>query len=126
MTNIYGQTPPVQPRDPAGDPRVEAQALTPDEQAAVDLLYDTLKPEATETARNYVLNRTPAVYQEAMTAKIDADWPAPPVEDPAVLESRRLDRESYKRSATAPDPNPNLDPNMPPGSIYAPQRSPLA
>ena len=58
-------------------------------------------------ARNYVLARTPQLYQDAMVAKIEADWPVPPLEDQALTESRVHDRNSYKRSA---DPNPNFDP----------------
>jgi hypothetical protein len=112
-------------------PAVVPVELTPDDLAKVDALYEELKPEATLTARNYVLNRTPALYQEAMVEKIEADWPAPPVEDEALVESRLRDRESYKRPA---DPNPNLDPNLPPvtpvqpapaAAPYAPQ-APLA
>lgn len=57
---------------------VEPRVLTPEEDAAVALLYEELKPLATETARDYVLNRTPAWAQEAMAALIEADWPAPP------------------------------------------------
>jgi hypothetical protein len=95
----------------------EQQALTPEETAAVDALYAELKPQATETARNYVLNRTPAAYQEAMAAKIEADWPLPPVEDPAAFESRRRDALAWKRPA---------DPNLPSGTVYAPPQSPLA
>jgi hypothetical protein len=51
--------------------------LTPAEQEQVDALYAELKPLATASARNYVLSRTPAALQEAMTAKIDADFPPP-------------------------------------------------
>jgi hypothetical protein len=87
-------------------------ALTPEEQATVDQLYDELKPMATASARDYVLARTPALYQEAMVAKIDADWPVPPAEDPAALESRRLDGLAYLRRADAsPDaPGPVAGP----------------
>ena len=92
----------------------EQQALNPDDQAKCDALYEQLKPEATMEARNYVLARTPELYQETMVAKIEADWPVPPADDPEVLESKRHDRESYKRSA---DPNPNFDPNMQAGNI---------
>jgi hypothetical protein len=60
-------------------PVVEPRVLTAGEQAEVDALYDQLKPQATAAARDYVLNRTPVAYQEAMVAKIDADWPLPPV-----------------------------------------------
>jgi hypothetical protein len=60
-------------------PVVEPRVLTATEQAEVDALYDQLKPQATAAARDYVLNRTPVAYQEAMVAKIDADWPLPPV-----------------------------------------------
>jgi hypothetical protein len=63
---------------PAPEPRV----LTPDEVLEVDTLYEELKPQATATARDYVLSRTPAKYQEAMAAKVEADWPAPPPEVP--------------------------------------------
>ena len=103
--------------------------LSPEELAQVDTMYEELKPEATATARNYVLNRTPARYQEAMAAKIEADWPVPPPEEETLTDSRMRDRESYKRPA---DANPNLDPNIPParpaGTIYDPraQASPLA
>ena len=65
----------------AAAPVVEPRVLTADEQAEVDTLYAELKPEATVEARHFVLTRTPAKYQEAMTAKIEADWPvAPPPE----------------------------------------------
>lgn len=53
-------------------------ALSAADQAQLDALYIELKPQATETARNYVLSRTPAAWQEDMAAKIEADWPAPP------------------------------------------------
>jgi hypothetical protein len=59
-----------------------AEPLTPAEQEQCDALYAELKPMATDSARNYVLGRTPARLQEAMTALIDADWPVP---DPPVL-----------------------------------------
>lgn len=52
--------------------------ITPEEQATCDALYVTLKPEATAEARKYVLVRTPSRLQEAMGAKIDADFPPPP------------------------------------------------
>lgn len=58
---------------------VEPLALTPEETEELTRLYEMLKPEATEGARNYVLARTPAKYQVDMTALIDADWPLPPV-----------------------------------------------
>jgi hypothetical protein len=58
--------------------------LTPEETADADLLYEELKPMATEEARNYVLARTPAVMQEYMATKIEADWPVPPAEDPSM------------------------------------------
>ena len=92
---------------PAQTVIAEPLALTPEEQASVDQLYEELKPMATASARDYVLARTPALYQEAMIAKIDADWPVPPVEDPAALESRRLDGLAYLRRA---DVGPSLDP----------------
>jgi hypothetical protein len=104
-----------------------AAELTPEELAQVDTMYEELKPEATETARNYVLNRTPARYQEAMAAKIEADWPLPPAADETLTDSRMRDRESYRRPADQPegvagreanvnrDPNfnPNVDPRYP-------------
>ena len=87
----------------------EAQAITPDEQAEVDALYETLKPEATAMARNYVLNRTPAAYQEAMGLKIDADWPVPPVEDAMALQaSHSLDLENQLRMAKGKPPLPPI------------------
>lgn len=74
----YPQTDdPAYPQVVTGQAVVEPRVLDADEQAEVDLMYETLKPEATEAARNYVLSRTPAKYQEAMIAKIDADWPVP-------------------------------------------------
>jgi len=62
---------------------------TPEEQAEVDRIYETLKPEAVAAARSYVLARTPVNLQVAMEAKIAADFPPPapvepPVADPAV------------------------------------------
>jgi hypothetical protein len=56
----------------------DQHVLTTAEQETCDALYEELKPQATAAARDYVLNRTPVLYQEAMTAKIDADWPVPP------------------------------------------------
>jgi hypothetical protein len=56
--------------------------LTPAEQEGVQTLYDELKPQATDAARNFVLARTKAEWQEAMSALIDADWPLP--EPPVV------------------------------------------
>jgi len=85
----------------------EQMALNPDDQAKCDALYEELKPAATAEARNYVLARTPELYQMEMVAKIEADWPAPEAE--VLTEEKRRDRESYKRSA---DPNPNFDPNV--------------
>ena len=41
-------------------------------------MYALLKPEAIAEARKYVQVRTPPRLQEAMTAKIDADFPPPP------------------------------------------------
>lgn len=63
----------------SAQPAVEPRALTPEETAEVQALYDSLKPEATQKARDHVLARTPAKYQADMTALIDADWPAPPI-----------------------------------------------
>jgi hypothetical protein len=57
---------------------VEPRVLTDAETAQLDLLYTELKPQAIAAARSYVMNRTPANLQEAMTAKIDADFPPPP------------------------------------------------
>ena len=71
------QDPQTYPAMTSGQPVVEPLVLTPEETAEVDALYLELKPEATETARNYVLARTPAKYQVDMTAKIEADWPVP-------------------------------------------------
>jgi hypothetical protein len=62
---------------PSAPPAAAAQALSPADQAQLDLLYEELKPEATMQARNYVLNRTPAAWQADMATKIDADWPVP-------------------------------------------------
>jgi len=73
------QDPQTYPAMTSGQPVVEPLVLTPEETAEVQMLYDTLKPEATETARNYVLARTPAKYQVDMAALIEADWPAPPI-----------------------------------------------
>lgn len=82
---------------------IEPLELTPEEDAAVTQLYEQLKPEATTEARDYVLSRTPAQYQEAMVAKIEADWPLPPVaDDPAAQGTQRAGA------------NPNYDPNLPP------------
>jgi hypothetical protein len=61
----------------SAQPAPEPLVLTAEETAEVDALYETLKPEATQKARDHVLARTPAKYQEAMSAKIDADWPVP-------------------------------------------------
>ena len=69
---------------PAAPPEAELHALTPVEQEQLDTLYAQLKPEATAGARAYVLNRTPVVLQVDMTAKIDADWPLPPVTQAAA------------------------------------------
>jgi hypothetical protein len=107
-----GQTPWVQPA-----PFVVE--LTPEETAAADLLYDELKPMATATAREYVLARTPAAYQEYMVTKIEADWPAPPADDPAVLESRRRDLGSGLRRADIVPAVVRADP--PVGSTYEPR-----
>jgi hypothetical protein len=84
---------------------IEPLEITPEEDAAVQQLYEQLKPEATTEARDYVLSRTPAAYQEAMVAKIEADWPLPPVEDPLAREGQARERR---------DLNPNYDPNVPP------------
>ena len=92
VAQTSGQTPWVQAAP-------EPLALTPDEQAEVDRLYEELKPMATSAAREYVLARTPAAYQEAMMALIDADWPVPPPPDEGVLASRRRDLESGLRRA---------------------------
>jgi hypothetical protein len=78
-----------------------AVVLTPEETAAADLLYDELKPPATEAAREYVLARTPALFQEYMMTKIDADWPAPPAPPPELVRSRFEDAQSYQRRADA-------------------------
>ena len=110
-----------------------ADELTPEELAQVDTMYEELKPDATEAARNYVLNRTPERFQEAMAAKIEADWPVPPAEDEATTDSRLRDRESYKRPADQPesaregrdanvDRNPNFDPNVDPRYPVQPQQ----
>ena len=66
------------------DLTVNEFALTPDETAEADLLYEELKPMATAEARNYVLARTPAAMQEYMVTKIEADWPVPPADDPSM------------------------------------------
>ena len=87
---------------------IEPLELTPEEDAMVTQLYEQLKPEATTEARDYVLSRTPAAYQEAMVAKIEADWPLPPVagDDPnATGTGAQRQREGA---------NPNYDPNLPP------------
>jgi hypothetical protein len=73
------------PAPTADAPTVGEFALTPEETAEADLLYEELKPMATAEARNYVLARTPAAYQEYMVTKIEADWPVPPAEDPGAL-----------------------------------------
>jgi hypothetical protein len=73
------QDPQTYPVMTSGQPVVEPLVLTPEETAEVDALYLELKPEATEAARSYVLARTPAKYQVDMAAKIEADWPAPPI-----------------------------------------------
>jgi hypothetical protein len=52
--------------------------ITPAEQEQCDAMYALLKPEAIAEARKYVQVRTPPRLQEAMTAKIDADFPPPP------------------------------------------------
>jgi hypothetical protein len=79
---------------------VETRTLTTEETEELTRLYEMLKPEATEMARNYVLARTPAKYQLDMAALIEADWPAPPVMDPEMVESRRRDATAYQRPAT--------------------------
>lgn len=56
---------------------VPLEGGTPAEQA--QNLYDSLKPGATEAAREFVLRQTPADLQEAMAAIIEADWPEPEV-----------------------------------------------
>lgn len=63
---------------PAAQVVAEPKVLTPAEQETVDNLYLELKPEALAAARNYVMSRTPAQFQEAMKAKVDADFPPPP------------------------------------------------
>ena len=63
---------------------VELMALTPEETATADALYDELKPMATATARDYVLARTPAKMQDYMVTKIEADWPVPPIGEDAM------------------------------------------
>lgn len=73
------QDPQTYPVMTSGQPVVEPLVLTPEETEELDALYLELKPEATEAARNYVLARTPAKYQVDMAAKIEADWPAPPI-----------------------------------------------
>jgi len=106
-------------------PAVQAVPLTPAEQEQVDMLYDELKPAATESARAYVLARTPASLQVAMNEKIDADWPAPepPTED--VLAARREDAMSGFRTAsvTLSQTAPVADP--PVGQTYPAQFQPL-
>jgi hypothetical protein len=65
-------------------PAPAAHVLTPAEQEQCDALYEELKPQAISTARGFVLARTPVPLQEAMNAKIDADFPppAPPAPPP--------------------------------------------
>jgi hypothetical protein len=82
-------------------------ALTPEEQTELDALYAKLKPEATQEARDYVLARTPPAWQVDMTAKIEADWPLPPVQ---TLGAQRQREGAQQRR----DVNPNVDPNLPP------------
>jgi hypothetical protein len=115
--NVTGQSPYTRQHVEGRLGEITPQELTPEDQEKCDALYEELKPQATQEARDYVLARTPALYQEAMIAKIEADWPAPPVEDPALTESRRHDRDSYKRSA---DVNPNLNPDANPNVGYTP------
>ena len=121
--NVVGQSEYTRQHRESGDSpytkehlHAEQFDLTADDQQKVDQLYEELKPQATMEARNYVLARTPQLYQEAMVAKIEADWPVPPPEADSLTESRAHDRDSYKRSADVnpnanPNPNPNLDPN---------------
>jgi hypothetical protein len=71
---------------PMADATLNEYAMTPEETAAADTLYDELKPAATSAAREYVLARTKADWQEYMITKIEADWPAPPAgEDPLSI-----------------------------------------
>jgi hypothetical protein len=94
-----------------------AEPLTPEETAAADLLYDELKPMAVASARDYVLARTPARYQEYMTTKIEADWPAPPVAlSMAQYEQGRV---SVQQPAVQPG---NQPPAQPAGAVYGPQQ----
>ena len=112
--NVTGQSEYTRQHERSGDSpytkehlKPEQMALNPDDQQKCDALYEQLKPEATMEARNYVLARTPELYQQEMVAKIEADWPAPEVA--GLTEEKARDRDSYKRSA---DPNPNFDPNL--------------
>lgn len=100
-------------------PTVAARALTPAEQEQCDQLYEELKPMATESARAYVLARTPANLQVEMTAKIDADWPAPPVMSDAEMASRREDANSAFRPS---EPRQAVAADQPAGSTYYGQR----
>jgi hypothetical protein len=100
MALPYAQPAAQAPQPFNAQPEVVPLVLTPEEQAELDLLYETLKPAATEAARDYVLARTPAKYQVDMMAKIEADWPVPPVMDDAMMESRRMDATAYQRPAT--------------------------
>ena len=109
---------PVAPVAPAAAAVVEPRVLTPEEQEQVDTLYEDLKPEATETARNYVLSRTPANLQEAMAAKIEADWPAPVGMTAEEAASRAADLLSYSRRGTAPAAPVPADP--PAGTVAQP------
>ncbi len=84
----------------------EPRVLTPEEQAEVDSLYEELKPEATETARNYVLSRTPA----------------PPVMTVEEARTRREDLLSWSRRAV-PFAGVVVVPDPPAGQpYYPPQR----
>ena len=112
--NVTGQSEYTRQHERSGDSpytkehlKPEQMSLNPDDQQKCDALYEQLKPEATMEARNYVLARTPELYQQEMVAKIEADWPAPEVA--GLTEEKARDRDSYKRSA---DPNPNFDPNL--------------
>lgn len=80
-------------------------AMTPDETADADLLYEELKPMAVDGAREFVLARTKAEWQEYMITKIDADWPVPPVEDPGVM--IRVQGEQGRVSIQAPAISPD-------------------
>lgn len=83
-----------------------AEPLTPSEQETCDDLYAELKPMAIDQARAYVMNRTPVRLQEAMAAKVEADWPVPPAADTASGRAR----------------NPGGDP---PAIIGSPQPGPM-